>query len=72
MAIRGVADWAVVPLVPEGPAPDVRMLPEVVHMERFPHNPHLAVAILEACNRCASSMRERQSASQWWYISPTR
>ena len=47
-AVWGRADWAIVLLVPAGPAPDADAspVPELLKLDKVPHDPHVAVTSL--------------------------
>ena len=47
-AVHGCSEWAIVLLLPAGPAPDPDecSVPEVVWMSKVPHDPHVAVTSL--------------------------
>ena len=47
-AVWGREEWAIVLLLPSGPAPDAdeNPIPEVVRLDKVPHNPHVAVTSL--------------------------
>ena len=47
-AVWGLAEWAIVLLVLAGPAPnaDASPVPEVVRLDKVPHDPHVAVTSL--------------------------
>ena len=49
-AVHGCSEWAIVLLLPAGPAPDADgcSVPEVVRMSNVPHDPHVAVTSLRA------------------------
>ena len=47
-AVWGREEWAIVLLLPSGPAPDAdeSPVPEVVRLEKVPHDPHVAITSL--------------------------